>query len=175
MDGPHPEDRSVGNDSVVVLKENGCVAVFLENVSFNRLFAVCLERTKRTAVMRNWLADAVEKRPKDVLGVNPLDVFFVFCVAHSRSLSAYRSLRSRKSSEIFVRTVSSIWINGGHGLLNPSPASLRVASTPSFVPIAISEAVFHRRDADDHGGNDGGFAVSDGGEVEDEIRLGNVQ
>jgi hypothetical protein len=40
---------------------------------------------------------------------------------------------------IRFRTDSSILINGGHGLLNPSPASLRVASIPSFVPIAISE------------------------------------
>lgn len=40
---------------------------------------------------------------------------------------------------IFCRTSSLILINGGHGLLKPSPASLRVASIPSFVPIAISE------------------------------------
>jgi hypothetical protein len=37
----------------------------------------------------------------------------------------------------FWRTSSLIRINGGHGLLKPSPASLRVASIPSFVPIAI--------------------------------------
>ena len=37
---------------------------------------------------------------------------------------------------------SSILINGGHGLLNPSPASLRVASIPSFDPIAISKVAW---------------------------------
>ena len=42
-------------------------------------------------------------------------------------------------ASILRRTSSLILINGGHGLLNPSPASLRVASIPSFVPIAISE------------------------------------
>ena len=43
-----------------------------------------------------------------------------------------------KSFSTFAFTAASILINGGHGLLNPSPASLRVASIPSFVPIAIS-------------------------------------
>src|SRR5438477_2211297 len=46
------------------------------------------------------------------------------------------------SKLIFFRTVSSILINGGHGLLNPSPASFRVASIPSFVPMAISEVAW---------------------------------
>jgi hypothetical protein len=51
------------------------------------------------------------------------------------------------SASIFLRTVSSILIRGGHGLLNPSPASFRVASIPSFVPIAISEVAWSKTSA----------------------------
>jgi hypothetical protein len=50
-------------------------------------------------------------------------------------------------ASIFRRTSSLILINGGHGLLNPSPASLRVASIPSFEPIAISEVAWSRTSA----------------------------
>ena len=48
------------------------------------------------------------------------------------------------SASIFRRTSSLIRINGGHGLLNPSPASLRVASIPSFEPIAISDVAWSK-------------------------------
>ena len=51
------------------------------------------------------------------------------------------------SASIFRRTSSLILISGGHGLLNPSPASLCVASIPSFVPIAISEAAWSKTSA----------------------------
>jgi len=46
---------------------------------------------------------------------------------------------SPNNPSIFFRTASSIFISGGHGLLNPSPASFRVASILDFVPIAISD------------------------------------
>ena len=49
----------------------------------------------------------------------------------------------------FILSVSSILIRGGHGLLKSAPASCRVASILSFVPIAISDCymVQHTRKA----------------------------
>jgi len=40
-----------------------------------------------------------------------------------------------------------ILLTGGHGLLNPSPASLPVASMPIFVPIAISDVAWSKTSA----------------------------
>jgi hypothetical protein len=45
-------------------------------------------------------------------------------------------------ASIFRRTSSLILINGGLGLLNPSPGSFLVASIPSFQPVAISEVAW---------------------------------
>ena len=61
----------------------------------------------------------------------------VILLAMQLRISSY--LLFPNSASMFWRTFSLIRINGGHGLLNPSPDSLLVASIPSFVPIAISE------------------------------------